>query len=184
MKYLVKLIVSLFVVLCLWSTPFAAPLDLSTFTAETEFEVGVDLGTGVVSFVEGYAAGYFYDDFFLVPDDATILSFDYDLSWGPDDFNDYLVLEVDFSREMDVFSPITGGHFEIDLTSYRTSEISLAWGLIWDGDDALGSTASIFNIDLATENEQSAPVPEPGTMMLLGTGLVGLAGFRRKIQKK
>jgi hypothetical protein len=28
-----------------------------------------------------------------------------------------------------------------------------------------------------------APIPEPSTMLLLGTGLVGLVGFRKKIKK-
>jgi len=155
------------------SAVMAVPLDLSGFTAEP----GVIESGGTVTFEEDFSniAWFFENNDFLVPGDATILSFNYDFSFGDDNYDDYLTFEVDFSTKLDVVADITGGYFEYDLTALQGSRIDLAWGLIWGGDEFAGTTASIYNIDLA-----AAPVPEPATIILLGGGLLGLLGIGRK----
>jgi hypothetical protein len=47
-----------------------------------------------------------------------------------------------------------------------------------------GNEPAGFEIDNLTFGSGSAfnPIPEPGTMLLVGTGLVGLAGFRRRFK--
>jgi hypothetical protein len=45
-----------------------------------------------------------------------------------------------------------------------------------------GPTTGFFLLRSSADVEASA-VPEPGTMLLLGTGLVGFAGFRKKFKK-
>lgn len=47
----------------------------------------------------------------------------------------------------------------------------------------LGFTGSYGHGQIGREDNNPAPVPEPATMLLLGTGLIGLAGFRKKMKR-
>jgi hypothetical protein len=175
------LLVAFAVVLSFWMIPvlYAAPLDLSGFTAAEDPFVQVN-AVGEVSFTESksYSSLDFYNDNFLVTSDATRLSFNYDFALGVNDQGDYLLFEVEFTPILEVDATISGGYFAYDLSSFRNQEISLAWSLQWDEDSAMGTTAKIYNIEL--DSQQTAPIPEPSTYILVGMGLFGLAGMGRR----
>lgn len=147
----------------------ASPVDLSGFSSDPS--ASISGGTVTLEETPYFSSVFCYNDNFQVPQNGGIFSFTYALDLGTQSDNS-LFFQLQYADIL-LAQTSSSGTYSVDLTPYGNTAISVAWGLIWNGDpDSAGAVATISNVDLS-------PVPLPPTIWLLGCGLAVLCKFRK-----
>jgi len=181
-------LVSIALFLAIPTLGFTALMNLNTFTADPTVAVSAN----------GQSAVFTEDQYispvslllipFVVPGNALSLSFDYNLAVAPgnEDYFHAKLFDLGTGDSLTGFDLGDVGGLEgthagptlWDLTSLRGQSVGLVFDLGYGYDDfGLESVLTVSNVDLSTS---VTPVPEPGTLMLMVSGLGGLGWVSRK----
>jgi PEP-CTERM motif len=186
----------LFSFVCIFLSGHAWAISLSFSPSTSEIGIGdsIDIDL-IISGMENDDLGYF--EFDVNYDDSIIGFNSYTLGMGlGDDLTPWtgnaedwslgdlgsgtinlieLSYLLDLSFQADFFTlatlSFTGLNEGISLLSYSNLVLSDDWGV------ALSASLEGGSVDV------SAPIPEPATLLLFGTGLASFLGFRRKYKK-
>jgi len=160
-----------------WAAEIGTPFLLGSFdyqngsTAFSSTVNGVDLGIALL--IES-PTGLDVDTF--------VFDFSFFIGNTPNTTGDHL-LDADIVTVTNNSRPFNFNYLDTDFT------LELI-GLSSDGGASIitgfsNPEGSVKSIGIYGQISETAPVPEPATLILLGTGLIGLAGFgRRKFKKK
>ena len=98
----------------------------------------------------------------------------YDLQWIKDNLASFTYFELSYNSQYERFNGVIGAVTGTGIPGFYMSNAA-----VWDYTTAINPYFGVPYADLTiTENYSS--VPEAATMLLFGTGLVGLIGIRRK----
>lgn len=185
------------VFLCLiatYATASVIPISLNYFYSDPTVSVSaVSDGTATMREDQGLSSVFLSNDpglrdsGLIIPEN--VLSLEFNLSFSEPSGNDdsfFAFLFDDYSNPIDeiYLDADFNGSVSWDMTGLDPSLdlLGLEFQLNAGAQDALYSSVAIIS-NLRWVTGEPSPVPEPGTLALLGAGLAGLAIYRKKNRK-